>query len=99
MTRGLTDGILCRDNFHDSTSDIMKEKDTMTLSEIRAILLKEHNIRRENRGLIELSSSEKLDAIAQKYALKLCNVGQITHGLDGSTLSERFDDGGYDYRL
>ncbi|MBP7774137.1 CAP domain-containing protein [Candidatus Gracilibacteria bacterium] len=99
MTKSLTDGVLCRDNYHNPESDIMKEKDTMSLDELRSILLTEHNIRRKNRGLGEFEQSEKLDAIAQKYALNLCQVGQISHGLNGSTLSQRYDDGGYDYQL
>lgn len=49
MTRSLTDGVLCRDNYHNPESDIMKEKDTLNLNELRSILLTEHNIRRKNR--------------------------------------------------
>ena len=99
MTKSLTDGILCRDTYHDADSAIMKEKDTMTIGEIRSVLLQEHNVRRKNRNLVELSPSETLDAIAQKYALKLCKVGTISHGLDGSTLSQRYNDGNYNYEL
>ena len=49
MTRSLTDGILCRDNYHDPDSDIMREKDTLTPDELRMILLTEHNNRRQAR--------------------------------------------------
>lgn len=49
MTKSLTDGVLCRDNYHNPESDIMKEKDTLAINELRSILLTEHNIRRKNR--------------------------------------------------
>jgi uncharacterized protein YkwD len=99
MTRSLTEGILCRDQYHDTDSALMREKDTMSEQEVRSVLLQEHNIRRKNRNLAELSPSKTLDAIAQKYALKLCKVGTISHGLNGSTLSQRYNEGNYDYEL
>jgi uncharacterized protein YkwD len=99
MTKSLTEGILCNDNYNDANSPSSQKKDSMTITEIRAVLLKEHNIRRKNRGLVELIASEKLNTIAQKYALKLCQAGEISHALNGSTLSERYDEGGYDYQL
>lgn|GEM_PF-1465268 len=39
--------------------------------------------------------SNTLNTIAQKYALELCAVGEITHTLNGGTLKQRYDDGGY----
>jgi len=40
-----------------------------------------------------LTPSDTLNSIAQKYALELCAVGEITHTLNGSTLKQRYDDG------
>lgn len=49
MTRSLTEGVLCHDNYHNPQSDIMKEKSTLSLDELRSILITEHNTRRKNR--------------------------------------------------
>lgn len=46
-----------------------------------------------------LNRSDILDVIAQEYAQKLCKVDKIDHELDGSTLIERYEEGGYDYQV
>lgn len=95
-TQSLLTGYYCEDNYHPA-SLLTKNKNELTLSQIRNLLTQEHSKRRVERGLSTLTRSTTLDAIAQSYALELCAVGEITHTLNGSTLGMRFQAGNYDY--
>lgn len=95
-TQSLLTGYYCEDNYH-PVSPLTKNKNELTLSQIRNLLTQEHSKRRVERGLSTLTRSTTLDAIAQSYALELCAVGEITHTLNGSTLQMRFQAGNYDY--
>lgn len=81
----IINGLVCQDNYVPAgplTTDIQN----MTLISIRRALIAEHSKRRTQRGLGGLRESEKLNTIAQKYALELCKAGYITHELNGSQL-------------
>ncbi len=81
----IINGLVCQDNYTPAgplTTDIQN----MTLTSIRKTLIAEHSKRRIQRGLGGLRESEKLNTIAQKYALELCRAGYITHELNGSQL-------------
>lgn len=95
-TQSLLTGYYCEDNYRPA-SLLTKNKNELTLSQIRNLLTQEHSKRRVERGLSTLTRSTTLDAIAQSYALELCAVGEITHTLNGSTLGMRFQAGNYDY--
>ncbi len=95
-TQSLLSGYYCEDNYHPS-SLLTRNKNELTLSQIRNLLTTEHSKRRVDRGLSTLSRSIELDAIAQSYALQLCEAWEITHTLNGSTLEMRFKSGNYDY--
>jgi uncharacterized protein YkwD len=95
-THSLLTGYSCEHNYHPS-SLLTKNKNELTLSEIRVLLTEEHSRRRIERGLNKLTHSETLDTIAQKYALELCAAWEITHTLNGSTLETRFQNGDYEY--
>lgn len=91
MKRSLIDGILCRDGYYPNIN-LNTDKDDITIEDIRMIIVTEHNKRRVNRGLGRLTQSITLNIIAQKYAEKLCEVDRIDHELNGSTLSQRYDE-------
>jgi len=95
-TQSLLTGYYCEDNYHPA-SLLTKNKNELTLSQIRNLLTQEHSRRRVERGLSTLTRSTALDSIAQSYALELCAVREITHTLNGSTLEMRFQSGNYDY--
>lgn len=95
-TRSLFAQELCIDNYRPE-SVLTRSKDNLTIDQIRALLGYEHSRRRVERNLSKLTLSSGLNTIAQNYAEKLCAAGEITHTLDGSTLSQRYQDGNYDY--
>lgn len=95
-TQSLLTGYYCQDNYY-PTSLLTTNKKDLTLTQIRNLLIREHSDRRIARGMGGLSQSETLNTIAQNYAYKLCAAGEITHTLDGSTLKQRYEEGGYDY--
>lgn len=95
-TESLLGGYYCQDSYHPE-SLLTTSKDALNLSQIRYLLAQEHSRRRMERGYSHLAQSETLHAIAQEYALKLCEAGEITHTLNGSTLEQRYRDGGYEY--
>lgn len=95
-TKSLFTGYYCEDKYYSSNS-LTADKDELTLTQIRTLLTQEHSKRRTQRGLSALARSSVLDSIAQKYALELCEVGEITHTLNGSTLQIRYENGGYNY--
>ncbi len=91
-------GRICQDNYTPSgplTQDIGR----LTLDQIRWYLIAEHSVRRQQRGLGKLIESNTLNTIAQEYAEKLCEAWYISHELNGSQLEQRYEDGGYNYRL
>ena len=92
----IIDGMVCQDNYT-PPSQLTASKDTLTLDQIRKLLIAEHSQRRLDRGFSALTESTTLDTIAQNYALALCKAGYITHELNGSTLEKRFQDAGYVY--
>lgn len=94
----IVDGMVCRDNYV-TDSTLTTSKDTLTLSNIRTILIAEHSKRRIDRGLSILTESNTLNNIAQNYANALCTAGYISHELNGSTLEQRYKDGGYAYDI
>jgi uncharacterized protein YkwD len=94
--QSLITGYYCQDKYHPE-SLLTTNKKNLTLSQIRDLLIAEHTLRRVERSMGGLIQSEKLNAIAQKYALELCKAWEITHTLNGSTLEKRYRDGQYDY--
>ena len=67
------DGTECQDTY--ITPGILTiAKDNLILAQIRTYLIKEHSDRRVARNLGPLTESTILDAIAQKYALDLCQA-------------------------
>lgn len=97
-TRSLFAQEFCIDDYR-RESILTRSKDNLTIDEIRSLLASEHSRRRVERNLSKLTLSSKLNTIAQNYAEKLCDAGEITHTLNGSTLAERYHDGKYDYML
>ena len=95
-TQSLLTGYYCQDNYFPA-SLLTTHKKELSITQIRDILTEEHSRRRLERSLGELTQSEVLNTIAQNYALELCNAGEITHTLNGSTLEKRYTDGNYDY--
>lgn len=94
----IVDGNICQDGYTPKGL-LTYQKNTLTLDTIRSLLIAEHSKRRTDRGLSPLTESSTLDSIAQNYALALCKAGYITHELGGSTLEQRFRDGGYVYTI
>jgi hypothetical protein len=72
-TQSLLTGLECIDNYH-TNSLLTKNKDELTLSQVRNLLTQEHSRRRVERGLSILTQSSELHAIAQAYALELCEA-------------------------
>lgn len=95
-TQSLLTGYYCQDNYQPE-SILTMDKNKLSLTQIRSLLIAEHSKRRIERGFSALTESEILDTIAQEYATQLCGADEITHTLNGSTLEERFAHGGYDY--
>gem|GEM_PF-3343924 len=96
QTQSLLTGNYCENNYR-PTSPLTTNKDQLSLAQTRVLLIQEHTKRRIERNLSALAESETLDIIAQDYAEKLCQVGEITHTLNGSTLEQRYEIGQYDY--
>ena len=96
QTKSLITGYFCEDNYY-TPSPLTTLKDKLTLTQIRTLLTEEHSKRRALRGLSALIKSDALDNIAQSYAYELCEAGEITHTLNGSTLQNRYENGDYDY--
>ena len=71
--RSILDGYVCRDNYN-TPGPLTAHKDTYTLTELRRVLLEEHNIRRILRNLGSLRESTILNTIAQNYANDLCEA-------------------------
>jgi uncharacterized protein YkwD len=94
--RSIQASIICPIEYHPKSLYTTSVTD-LTLHEVRTRLIEEHNHRRNQRWLSELASNLKLHNIAQNYALKLCDAGEITHTLGGSLLENRYEDGGYEY--
>ena len=62
-------------------------------------LVKAHNLKREEEGLLPLTSSKRLQAAAERHANDMAEQNKMDHtGSDGSTSAERVKDAGYDYK-
>lgn len=96
QTKSLLTGNYCENNYQPS-SLLTTNKNQLSLAQIRVLLIREHTKRRIERNLGALADSETLNIIAQDYAEKLCQAGEITHTLNGSTLEQRYEIGQYDY--
>lgn len=96
QAESIINGRPCNDNYHPS-GPLTIDKNNFTLTQIRTYLIAEHSQRRVARNIGPLSESSVLNAIAQQYALKLCQAWYITHELGGSLLEDRYKDGGYKY--
>ncbi len=80
-TRSLLAQELCNSDYR-PTSLLTRSKATFTLDQLRTLLTTEHSRRRQERNMSKLTLSGSLNAIAQKYAEKLCEIGEITHTLN-----------------
>lgn len=94
VTMTILNGTLCQDDYYEEGSYITKKIVDMDHVSLRSDMLREHNRRRDERGLTSLVMSDQLNTISQEYAEVLCKYNDLTHDFDSSVL-DRYNDGGY----